>query len=64
MEIEIIFRSSSTPKKIKNATHLYTKGEMVCVQLEDGWIVSYPLVNIFQVAHKHSNHVGTTQNDS
>jgi hypothetical protein len=62
MEIEIIFHSSSTPKKIKNAKQLYTKGEMVCVQLDDGWIVRYPLLGVFSVASRHENHVGTTQN--
>jgi len=61
MEIEIIFHCSSTPKRIKNATQLYTKGEMVCVQLDDGWIVRYPLLNVFSVASKHENHIGTTQ---
>ena len=62
MEVEIIFHSSSTPKKITNAAQLYTKGQMVCVQLDDGWIIRYPLVNIFSVANKHENHIGTTQN--
>ena len=61
MEIEIIFHSSSTPKRVKNATQLYTKGEMICVQQEDGWIVRYPLLNVFSVASKHQNHIGTTQ---
>ena len=61
MEIEIIFHNSSTPKKIKNAKQLYTKGEMVCVQLNDGWIVRYPLLNIFSVANRHQYHIGTTQ---
>ena len=61
MEVEIIFHSSSTPKRIKNATQLYTKGQMVCVQLSDGWIIRYPLVNVFSVANKHEYHEGTTQ---
>jgi hypothetical protein len=61
MEVEIIFHSSSTPKRIKNAKQLYTKGEMLCIQLDDGWIVRYPLVNIFSVANKHEKHIGTTQ---
>lgn len=61
MEMEIIFHSSSNPKRIKNATQLYTKGDMVCVQLDDGWIVRYPLVNVFSVASRHQYHIGTTQ---
>ncbi len=64
MEVEIIFHSSSTPKRIKNVKQLYTKGQMVCMQLDDEWIVRYPLLNVFSVASKHENHIGTTQNES
>lgn len=61
MELEIIFHSSSTPKKISNATQLYTKGDMVCVQLDDGVIVRYPLLNIFSIDSQHCKHLGSTQ---
>ena len=61
MEIEVIFRSSSTPKKIDKVAALYTKGDLLCVQMEDGLIIKYPLLNIFSVAHYHGGHWGTSQ---
>ncbi len=62
MEIEVIFHSSSTPKKMKEVRLLYTKGGLLCIQMEDGLIIKYPLLNIFSVAHYHGEHLGTTQN--
>ncbi len=62
MEIEVIFHSSSTPKKIDKVEALYTKGDLLCVQLEEGLIIKYPLLNIFSVAHYHGYHLGTSQN--
>ena len=61
MEAEIIFHSSSTPKKLKGIHALYTKGGLLCVQMEDGLIIKYPLMNIFSVAHYHGKHLGTTK---
>lgn len=63
MEIEIIFISSSTPKRL-NAVAVYTKGNLLCVELNpdrDGrtLILKYPLCNIFHVAHYHGDHLGT-----
>jgi hypothetical protein len=45
------------------ATAVYTKGALLCVELDDKdhTIIKYPLVNIFQVAHKHGNHMGTSK---
>ncbi len=60
MKIEIIFHSSSTPKEC-DVEKIYTKGDFLCTQYEDGLIVKYPLCNIFSVAHYHGEHWGTTQ---
>ena len=60
MDIEIIFHSASTPKKVSEVRTLYTKGGLLCVQMEDGLIIKYPLMNIFSVAHYHGEHLGTT----
>lgn len=60
MKVEIIFHSSSTAKVHENVKAVYTKGDLLCVQLDDGWILKYPLMNIFCVAHKHKFHIGTT----
>jgi hypothetical protein len=62
MDIEIIFHSSSTPKKMK-AHAVYTKGALLCVELEDDGptIVKYPLCNVFSIAHKHGGHLGTSK---
>ena len=62
-EAEIIFHSSSSPKNIKNIKSLYTKGQLLCIQLEDGLIIKYPLINIFSICHKHGKHLGSNQNE-
>ncbi|KKM69375.1 hypothetical protein LCGC14_1451450 [marine sediment metagenome] len=64
MKVEIIFHSSSTPKKIKDVESIYTKGALLCVQLDDGLIIKYPLLNIFSVAHYHGTHLGTNKADT
>jgi len=60
MKVEIIFHTASTPKVIENALTVYTKGGFCCVQLDDGMIMKYPLMNIFSVAHRHGEHYGST----
>ncbi len=62
-EAEIIFHSSSSPKNIKNIKSLYTKGQLLCIQLENGLIIKYPLINIFSICHKHGKHLGSNQNE-
>lgn len=61
MEIEIIFHSSSTPKKCDKVEAVYTKGGFCCVQYEDRLLVKYPLCNIFSVACIHQPHLGSTK---
>lgn len=56
--VEILFHSASTPKVIENALSVYTKGDLLCVQLTDDLIVKYPLLNVFSVSHKHGDHWG------
>lgn len=68
MIIEIIFISSSTPKKI-DAAAVYTKGGLLCIEWmpdEEGraLITKYPLLNIFHVAHYHGDHLGTCKQKS
>lgn len=58
MEIEIIFHSSSTPKRVEDVSSLYTKGDLLCVRVGD-FIYKYPLVNVFSVCHKHGPHWGS-----
>ena len=62
-ELEIIFISSNTPKRMW-AVATYTKAGFFCVQRKDGMIIRYPLVNIFQVANVHGPHVGSTVQDN
>lgn len=58
MELEILFHTSSTPKRFSNAKAVYTKGLLLCVR--DGeWIYKYPLTNIFSIVHKHGPHWGS-----
>ncbi len=61
MIIEIIFLSSSTPKKCTNVDAVYTKGGLLVVQYRDGMVIKYPLCNIFSVAHKHGKHWGSSR---
>ena len=63
MEVEIIFCSSSTPKKCKNVEALYTNGGLLCVQYQDGLIVRYPLTNVFSTANYHGPHLGSSRKD-
>lgn len=62
MKVEIIFHSSSTPKQMEAAA-VYTKGSLLCVELddEDHTIVKYPLCNVFSIAHAHGHHMGTSK---
>ena len=61
-EIEIIFISSNTPKTME-AVATYTKAGFFCVQREDGMIIRYPMLNIFQVASMHGPHIGSSVDD-
>ena len=61
MKVEILFHTSSTPKKCNDVDGVYTKDSLLCVQYTDGLIVKYPLCNIFSVAHYHGPHLGTTK---
>lgn len=63
-KVEIIFNSSSAPKILEDCTAVYTKGALLCCQLNDGLIMKYPLMNVFSVAAYHQHHLGTTQNIS
>jgi len=60
VKVEILFHTSSTPKVFEDAYAVYTKDALLCVQLEDGMICKYPLVNVFSICHPHGNHAGTT----
>jgi len=61
-EIEILFMSSNTPKRMK-CVATYTKADFFCVQRKDGMIIRYPLMNIFQVANMHGPHIGSSVQD-
>jgi len=60
MKVEVLFHSSSTPKIIKDAVSVYTKGLFVCVQKKSGLILKWPESNVFQVAHMHGMHEGSS----
>jgi hypothetical protein len=60
MVIEIVFNSSSTPKKCKKVIAVYTKGALLCVQYKDGLIMKYPLCNVFSIGGYHKSHLGST----
>ena len=61
MIVEIIFHTSSTPKKI-DAYAVYTKGGLLCVQERKSDLIhKFPLCNVFSVVHKHKRHKGTTR---
>lgn len=58
MEVRIIFKDATAEKIYKNATNVYTKGEMLVIR-EGDWLWKYPLMNIFSVCHKHGEHWGS-----
>ncbi len=60
-DIEIIFHTSSAPKRCRDVDAVYTKGGMLCVQHKDGMIVKYPLCNVFSAAGQHGPHWGSTR---
>lgn len=60
-EIEILFHSSSAPKRCKGVIAVYTKGALLCVQYKDGMISKYPLCNVFSVSGRHGPHWGSTR---
>ena len=59
--VEIIFHTSSTPKKMDDVYAVYTKDGLLCIQHNNGLIMKYPLCNVFSVAQWHKNHAGTTR---
>jgi len=58
MELEVIFKDSSKPKRFENADDLYTKGKFCCIRVGD-MIIKYPLRNIFSIVHPHGFHWGS-----
>lgn len=59
-EVEILFHTSSAPKKIKNVKGVYTKGELLCISFTNSeLIVKYPLMNIFSICSFHRPHLGS-----
>lgn len=57
-EVEILFHTSSSPKRLM-VIAVYTKDALLCLQRKDGIIIKYPLMNIFQIAHRHGSHVAS-----
>lgn len=60
MRVDIIFHTSSTPK-IVEATAVYVRPGVLCVELPDGLITMYPLCGVFSWSYKHQPHRGTTK---
>lgn len=44
---------------IDDVVSVYTKDALLCIQRENGLIIKYPLLNIFQIAHMHGGHAGS-----
>lgn len=61
MRVDIIFKTSSTPKVIKDARAAYVRPGVLCIELEDGLITVYPFENIFMYSYPHQPHQGTTK---
>lgn len=61
---KIIFKDSCTPKHFKDVRRMYAKAGLWNIELakrdDEGRpvIVSYPLVNIFEIARPHPDHIG------
>lgn len=61
MRVDIIFDSSTTAKIVPDATAVYSKGALLCVELEGGLITAYPLCKVFSVTYQHQDHRGSTK---
>jgi hypothetical protein len=61
MFIEILFHTSSTPKRIEDVDAIYTKGGLLCIQLTNAQVQAYPLINIFSICYEHQPHLGSTR---
>lgn len=57
MEIEIIFKDASVPKRVE-ADSCYTKADFFVIRVGD-ILIKYPMCNIFSVCHKHGYHWGS-----
>ncbi len=57
-DVEILFTDSSTPKFIKDAEAVFTKGGLLVVRVDE-YLYKYPLCNVFSVVHKHGPHWGS-----
>jgi hypothetical protein len=58
MDLEILFKDASAPKKIKGASTAFTKGGFYCVRVGP-LLIKYPMINIFSVCHLHGDHLGS-----
>jgi hypothetical protein len=58
MNLEILFKDASAPKKVNGATTAFTKGDFYCVRVGD-LLIKYPMINIFSVCHLHGDHLGS-----
>ncbi len=63
MKVEIIFRTSSTPKVVE-LDAVFVNDSVLRTQYPSGKIVNYPLCNIFSWAYEHRHHIGSTRKDS
>jgi len=63
MKVEIIFCDSGKPQIREDVEDIYTKGRLICFQLEDGRIVKHPEGRIFSIVHMHEEHMATTQEE-
>ncbi len=61
-EIEILFHTSSSPKRFMVIAN-YTKDGLLCCQRADGMIIKYPLLNVFQISHMHGEHCNSSVNE-
>ena len=58
MDIEILFKDASAPKRIEGASNGFTKGDFYCIRVGE-MIIKYPMINIFSVCHLHGDHMGS-----
>jgi len=59
-DVEILFMSSSTPKRIENAEAVFTKDGLLVVRVDE-YLYKYPLCNVFSIVHKHVPHWGSRE---
>ena len=62
---EILFKTSTGPKRLKNVKAMYTKGTYTCFSFTDSkLLLKYTTENIFSICSNHREHAGSSSKET